>query len=663
MDIETLPILPSDYPLFDWSRFQSSYDALYEGGEVAAFKKEAWNAIVDSLDSLLDEVGIEWDDQYAGLFLTKVTAEYGAFFAEQFNSVVKNIENIFPSSWRWAFDESFRGYIGRKVFKGDLKYGDGADLLYPEYIKELVRRFNVSIEVLRGTQPMRYFVLQQYSYSNRFAPIIPQPSFPVIGSSLSFSDSVSNSDSMAAKSTSYKGILRSRYFLSARSSHSMVASHKKTSRSTSFPLAISVRLSFSHFFGISRSTTIPSIISVKLVISFAELLSKFFGVSKAVLHDLTDIILHARLFKNTVSIASAELDLKSDFMLLISYSFIYANWKLDDTANLANLFVELISKINGKIQDANEAVLSMIMASDIVSHIISDQTAGVFLDSHCFSDIDANVSIKKTESKYLSIVIESLDRSSATLESDMINAKGISTLVSFTNICSYIIVISVAIGVVQNICNAELNVSAVKNGFGAIVNELIIKVLPREQRVYNAFMQTVISSLNIANLKQQGFANVLLKMFEPFVGESSPKTQGFDDIRIQLGYAPILSASHEERSFDRVLIKLGYNPNSKIYPKIRGFNRTQMRLGYKSIDMVYPDLQIPQYFIFESISQIIGLTNEETQEVEAELMETSALAIGEISAETIEVPSQRGKILRIPSAYSATQNGNVLVVV
>ena len=190
MDIETLPILPSDYPLFDWSQFQSSYDALYAGGEVAAFKKEAWNAIVDHLAVTLGESGIEWDDKYTSIFGAKVNVAYGALYADQFNSVVHNADNAISLGWRWSFDRSFRGYVGRKTFKGDLKYGENADLFYPEYIKELVRRMNLLTEVLRGTAPLRDSGSKNRSYSDSIPYILQKPSFLITGQGKSFSETI-----------------------------------------------------------------------------------------------------------------------------------------------------------------------------------------------------------------------------------------------------------------------------------------------------------------------------------------------------------------------------------------------------------------------------------------------------------------------------------------
>ena len=190
MDIETLPILPSDYPLFDWSQFQSSYDGLYEGGEVAAFKKEAWNAIVDHLAVTLGESGIEWDDKYTSIFGAKVNVAYGALYADQFNSVVHNVDNAISLGWRWSFDRSFRGYVGRKTFRGDLKYGENADLFYPEYIKELVRRMNLLTEVLRGTAPLKDAWSKNRSYSDSLPYILQKPSFLITGQGKSFSETI-----------------------------------------------------------------------------------------------------------------------------------------------------------------------------------------------------------------------------------------------------------------------------------------------------------------------------------------------------------------------------------------------------------------------------------------------------------------------------------------
>lgn len=222
MDIETLPILPSDYPIFDWSQFQSSYDALYAGGEVAAFKKEAWNAIVDHLAVTLGESGIEWDDKYTSIFGAKVNVAYGALYADQFNSVVHNVDNAISLGWRWSFDRSFRGYVGRKTFRGDLKYGENADLFYPEYIKELVRRINLLTEVLRGTSPLASVKAKQISLSESLPLLIQKLSLPVAGGGQSFSENIGAARSPKSAPAFYADNSRSETLPFARSLKSAV---------------------------------------------------------------------------------------------------------------------------------------------------------------------------------------------------------------------------------------------------------------------------------------------------------------------------------------------------------------------------------------------------------------------------------------------------------
>lgn len=152
MALNDIYVLPSDYPLFDWSDWPDSEAALVPGGFTHEFKKEAWNAIIDHLAVALNEAGETWDSKYTSSDGAKITEAYGALYADAINSICHNIDNAVPVlRWGWAHDRNFRGYIGRKEFRGVIEYGDkGADDVYPEYIFELVRRLNFLIKVMTG---------------------------------------------------------------------------------------------------------------------------------------------------------------------------------------------------------------------------------------------------------------------------------------------------------------------------------------------------------------------------------------------------------------------------------------------------------------------------------------------------------------------------------
>lgn len=151
MAISDLPVLPSTHPLFDWTNYQSSKDALVPGTSTRLFAKEAWNAIVDSLNNALTAAGLSWDNKYTTAEGAKITESPAQLTAQKFNSVSHNIDLPVSLGWQWAFNPDFRGYVGRENFYGQSTHGASADQVYAAYILELVRRLNVMIEVMRGT--------------------------------------------------------------------------------------------------------------------------------------------------------------------------------------------------------------------------------------------------------------------------------------------------------------------------------------------------------------------------------------------------------------------------------------------------------------------------------------------------------------------------------
>lgn len=153
MALDTLPVLDASYPLYDWADWQSSRDALVSGTPTRYFAKEAWNAIVDDLNDALSAAGLSWDNEYTTAAGAKITVAYGKLTAKKFNSVRHNIHVAAPLRWAWAWDERFRGYVGRENFLGREDVGKKCDKVYPEYIIELVRRLNLLIELMRGTAP------------------------------------------------------------------------------------------------------------------------------------------------------------------------------------------------------------------------------------------------------------------------------------------------------------------------------------------------------------------------------------------------------------------------------------------------------------------------------------------------------------------------------
>ena len=147
----TIPVLSSDYPLFNWGDWPDSYAALVPDGLTSEFEKDCWNAIVDKLAGAFAVAGIPWNSAYTTYEDTRITKAYGDLYAKMMNSLRHNINRPAPlGGWNWACDPSFRGYIGREDFRGVDAYGEsGADDVYPEYFKELVRKLNLLLEIMR----------------------------------------------------------------------------------------------------------------------------------------------------------------------------------------------------------------------------------------------------------------------------------------------------------------------------------------------------------------------------------------------------------------------------------------------------------------------------------------------------------------------------------
>ena len=151
MPVKTLPLLYENWPLFDWADFQSSRDALVKGTPTKQFSKNAWNALVDDLSVALTAAGIAWDSTYTTANGARITQNPPKLTAAAFNSVRLNIERAAPLSWAWAWDKTFRGYLGRAEVQGVSTHWKARDEVYPEYIIELSRRLNLLLEILRGT--------------------------------------------------------------------------------------------------------------------------------------------------------------------------------------------------------------------------------------------------------------------------------------------------------------------------------------------------------------------------------------------------------------------------------------------------------------------------------------------------------------------------------
>lgn len=181
MALNDIPALNSDHPLFSWSDWPVSYNALVSNGAVNVFQKETWNAIVDTLHEALTAAGLDWDAKYTTVEGAKITEAYAPLTAAAFNSVRHNIDHPAPIGWAWARDESFRGYVGREDFVGyyQNRPHPTGDFVYPEYLIELVRKLNLLIEIMRGTANIGYCEVKTISRSQMSLDMELVPSAPM----------------------------------------------------------------------------------------------------------------------------------------------------------------------------------------------------------------------------------------------------------------------------------------------------------------------------------------------------------------------------------------------------------------------------------------------------------------------------------------------------
>lgn len=151
--------LESGFPKWSWSKSNGeasetetllAFDAISNEGDVYDFSYKVWNDIVDLLNKALDDSGVGWDETYSTVQEAKVTGEFGKLTAKAFNSVRHNI-SIMNTSWRWIDDKNTKGYVGKLNFNGYDTHGENADLVYGNYILELVEKLNTLISILTDT--------------------------------------------------------------------------------------------------------------------------------------------------------------------------------------------------------------------------------------------------------------------------------------------------------------------------------------------------------------------------------------------------------------------------------------------------------------------------------------------------------------------------------
>lgn len=151
--------LESGFPKWSWNESngeatqtetETAFSAVSNEGDVYDFNHKVWNDIVDLLNRALTESGIGWDNTFTTVDEAKASGEFGILTAKAFNSVRHNISTM-NTTWRWTDDRNVKGYVGKLNFNGYETHGKNADLVYGNYILELVEKLNTLISILADT--------------------------------------------------------------------------------------------------------------------------------------------------------------------------------------------------------------------------------------------------------------------------------------------------------------------------------------------------------------------------------------------------------------------------------------------------------------------------------------------------------------------------------
>ncbi|MBO5159640.1 MAG: hypothetical protein J6B94_08655 [Lachnospiraceae bacterium] len=165
MNIETLPLLSSEFPTWTWwgsngeaseSAVNLSYLALENKDLCSKFIREVWNDLVKLLNNALTTAGFQWNSTYGDLDSTlfdtslRINRE---FKASMFNAVVLNINQLGIFHWNWERTNNMPGFLGRTYMRGYSEYGNSSDFIYGWYILEIAEKLNVLLNVLKNEGP------------------------------------------------------------------------------------------------------------------------------------------------------------------------------------------------------------------------------------------------------------------------------------------------------------------------------------------------------------------------------------------------------------------------------------------------------------------------------------------------------------------------------
>lgn len=194
--MKDLPLISSDYPAFDWwtangeateEQSKAAYTALISQGQTADFSRLVWNSLVDKTSDCVTAAGEEWDTAYGTVAETKIGETYGNLTSKRFNAVTYNIEKLIKNKWKWAVDDSVKGFLNRARVRGVTEKGSAADTVYGWYIVELARVVNLLIDILKNNADFAELGFQGSSGTNVKADLVVAKSLPINVQALSAS--------------------------------------------------------------------------------------------------------------------------------------------------------------------------------------------------------------------------------------------------------------------------------------------------------------------------------------------------------------------------------------------------------------------------------------------------------------------------------------------
>ena len=160
--LQTVPVLPEDYPLFDWDWWPRSYAALAPGIPTTRFEKDCWNNIVDTLAAAMEEAGLDFyrsDEGFSPEDIHITGGRYGVLTAEKMNDLIWAMDDLYPFEWPWINDYKHPGAVNHWDFRDHGFFGkrtnnkEKANVLYAQYILDVVDRLNLLIQLMRDNYP------------------------------------------------------------------------------------------------------------------------------------------------------------------------------------------------------------------------------------------------------------------------------------------------------------------------------------------------------------------------------------------------------------------------------------------------------------------------------------------------------------------------------